>query len=285
MKLLSRKISAKDGGGELHVVPELNSDVWHLFNLLESSDQITMSTVRKVKSEGSTGTVRSTKQRLRLTIKMKGKPTYDATTSTLRISGTNVAESSFVKMGAFHTFTLGLNDAIKISKSCWDYVHLERIKSACDFSKSASLAAVVLQQDGLAHVCLITEHMTVTKAKVETSIPKKRSDKAWGTRNQEKQVGKFYRKLYEALVAHVDFKYVQCVLVGGPGFAPGDWMGWVWDEARRCENRSLLEHRDRFVTVRASSGHKHAVDEIINDPAVRGKITETKASRDVAVLD
>ena len=93
MKLLSRKISAKDGGGELHVVPELNSDVWHLFNLLESSDQITMSTVRKVKSEGSTGTVRSTKQRLRLTIKMKGKPTYDATTSTLRISGTNVAES------------------------------------------------------------------------------------------------------------------------------------------------------------------------------------------------
>lgn len=285
MKLISRKISAKDGFGTLHVVPELNSDVWHLFNLLEKDDLITMSTVRKVKSEGSTGTVRSTKQRLKLTVRMKEQATYDATTSTLRISGPNVRESTHVKMGAYHTFTLGLNDAVKIEKARWDAVHLERIREATDVGKKAELAAVVMQQDGLGHVCLITEHMTITKAKVETNIPKKRSSKAWVASTQEKQVVKFYNKLYEALVDNVDFKHVKCVLVGGPGFCTGDWISWVWEEAKRRENKTLLEHKDRFCLVRASSGHKHAVDEILMDPNVGGRISDTKASRDVAVLD
>lgn len=39
--------------------------------------------------------------------------------------------------------------------------------------KTADLAAVVLQE-GLAHVCLVRQSMTITKAKIEVPIPRKR---------------------------------------------------------------------------------------------------------------
>ena len=44
---------------------------------------------------------------------------------------------------------------------------------ACDPTQHADLAAVVMQE-GLAHVCLITPNMTLLRAKIETTIPRKR---------------------------------------------------------------------------------------------------------------
>ena len=44
---------------------------------------------------------------------------------------------------------------------------------ACDPTKHADLAAVVMQE-GLAHLCLITPNMTLVRAKIETNIPRKR---------------------------------------------------------------------------------------------------------------
>jgi len=110
MKIQGKKIVAKNGSGYVRVSPETNEDVWHLYNLLSLSDQITMSTVRKVKSSSATGSVSSNKLRLTLTLKMDTLPVYDATNSSIRISGINSSESNHVKMGAAHTFTLTLND-------------------------------------------------------------------------------------------------------------------------------------------------------------------------------
>ena len=47
------------------------------------------------------------------------------------------------------------------------------LEMACDPTKSADLAAVVMQE-GLAHLCLITPNMTLVRAKIETNIPRKR---------------------------------------------------------------------------------------------------------------
>ena len=46
-------------------------------------------------------------------------------------------------------------------------------ETACDPTKHADLAAVVMQE-GLAHLCLITSNMTLVRAKIETNIPRKR---------------------------------------------------------------------------------------------------------------
>ena len=44
---------------------------------------------------------------------------------------------------------------------------------ACDPTATADLAAVIMQE-GIAHVCLVTGSMTLVRAKIETSIPRKR---------------------------------------------------------------------------------------------------------------
>ncbi|GMI19697.1 hypothetical protein TeGR_g644 [Tetraparma gracilis] len=287
MRIISKRISAKNGSGTLRLSADTSSDVWHIFNLLQTSppDVVTMSTVRKVKQSSATGSVSSSKVRLTLTLRLAVAPLFDHEASTVRISGVNVAESQHVKMGSYHTFTLGVQEAVKIEKDCWDQLHLDRIAECTDVARTAELAGVVLQQTGLGHLCLIAEHMTVTKARVEVNIPRKRADAAWGDKAQKKGVARFFELLYQAVVNHVDFANVKVVLVGGPGFIAQDFFKYLCEEARRKDDRAVLDNKDKFVVVHASSGHKHSLDEALLDEGVRSQLLETKVARDVAVLD
>lgn len=91
-------------------------------------------------------------------------------------------------MGAYHTIDLEMNRKFTLSKSEWDSVHLERLAIACDIARQADVAAVVMAE-GLAHVCLISGHMTAIRAKIEQSIPRKRR----GSSDQhDKAVVRFY---------------------------------------------------------------------------------------------
>jgi protein pelota len=65
-----------------------------------------------------------------------------------------------------------LNQSIRLEKDCWDVIVLERLEEACDPAAKADLAAVVMQE-GLANICLITSSMTISKAKIERTMPKK----------------------------------------------------------------------------------------------------------------
>ena len=51
---------------------------------------------------------------------------------------------------------------------------LDRIEEACNPEREAEVACVVMS-GGLCHVCLVTGSVTVTKARIETNIPKKRT--------------------------------------------------------------------------------------------------------------
>ena len=97
---------------------------------------------------------------------------FDAEKCALRLNGRNVEENEFVKMGQYHTIDLEAGRPFKIEKLCWDSIFLERLEDACDPSKKAELVALVMQE-GLAHLCLVTSSMTLTRAKIEKRIPKK----------------------------------------------------------------------------------------------------------------
>lgn len=76
-------------------------------------------------------------------------------------------------MGAYHTLDLELNRKFSLRKQEWDSVSLERVDIACDPTKSADVAAVVMQE-GIANLCLITSSMTIVRAKIDVTIPRKR---------------------------------------------------------------------------------------------------------------
>ena len=71
--------------------------------------------------------------------------------------------------------------------------------------------------------------MTVWKANIEVTIPKKhrlgsktQSDKAWD---------RFHELVMQAIVKHVDFAVVKCVIIASPAFVKDKFYDWMMAEA------------------------------------------------------
>ena len=50
----------------------------------------------------------------------------------------------------------------------------------------------------------------------------------------------------------------------------------------KTDNKLLFENKSKFLLVHASSGFKHALKEVLADPAVQARLADTKASEEVA---
>ncbi|XP_050310451.1 protein pelota [Anthonomus grandis grandis] len=279
MKLLHKDID-KGGQGVVTLIPEEPEDMWHAYNLISEGDSVKSSTIRKVQSESSTGSSTSNRVRTTLAISVESID-FDTQACMLRLKGRNIEENQYVKMGAYHTLDLELNRKFILCKPEWDSVALERIEIACDPTKSADVAAVIMQE-GLAHVCLITSSMTLVRAKIDVNIPRKRKGFA---QQHEKGLAKFYEQVMQAILRHVDFDVVKCVLVASPGFVRDQFFEYMFQMAVKTDNKVLLDNKSKFMLVHSSSGFKHSLKEVLQDPAVMSRISDTKALGEVKALE
>jgi protein pelota len=157
---------------------------------------------------------------------------FEAESCSLRLTGRNIEENEFVKMGQYHTVDVEIGQPVTLQKRCWDVISLERLQEASDPAAKADMAAIVMQE-GLAHVCLVTSSMTVTRARIERRLPKKgqvskhtHSIPLCTVRlivcnimeqiNQahSKAMQKFFEEVFEAVKKHINFDIVRVVLVG-----------------------------------------------------------------------
>jgi protein pelota len=135
----------------------------------------------------------------------------------------------------------------------------------------------------VAHLCLITPSLTLTRAKIVVPLPRKgrRGDGA-----HSRAVDKFHEAMLQAILRHVDFGLVKALLVGSPGFAADELLAYVWAQAQRREDaRALLPHRAKVVRCHASSGFKHSIRDVLSDPATAAQLATTRAATEVAALD
>jgi protein pelota len=47
----------------------------------------------------------------------------------------------------------------------------------------------------------------------------------------------------------------------------------------------LLQHKRKFILAHSSSRHKHALEEIIHDPAIQTRLADAKAAEEVHALE
>jgi protein pelota len=279
MKIIKRNISAKDGTGSIMIRPDTPEDLWHAYNLLQKGDLVRCTTVRKVVKESNTGSTTSSKKRLMLTIKVK-KVEFDPDSLEVRLSGTVQSENDLVRLGSHHTLTLELNQNFSVEKECWDQIYLDIITEAANPERQAEVAAVVMHA-GLAHVCLVTGALTITKARIDKNIPKKRT----GSSQNAKAITKFFEAVYQAILRHIDFAKVKVVLLASPGYVKDDFFQYLQQEAVRRDDRPFIENKAKFVLCKASNGHKHALEEVFSDPTIMAKMDDTKVAKEVAVLN
>jgi protein pelota len=215
MKILTKRIVGRNAEGFVKVEAEEPEDMYHLYNLICDGDLITASTVRNVVKETSTGSTVKSRMHMQLKI-VAERVEFDAEQCSLRVNGRNVEENEHVKLGQYHTVELEMSRPFSIEKVRWDSVFLDRLAEACDPGRKAEVAAVVMQE-GLAHVCLVTSAMTLTKAKLERSIPKK----AAANQGHDKARARFFDEVAEAVRRHVDFAVVKvCLIPIHPCLAP-----------------------------------------------------------------
>lgn len=279
MKQVHRNLE-KDSSGVIGLIPDEAEDMWHAYNLIAVGDRLRATTIRRVQTESSTGSVSSNKVRTTLTIQVEGVD-YDTQACVLRIKGRNVQENQYVKMGAYHTIDLELNRKFTLSKDHWDFVALERIDLACDPTQHADLGAVIMHE-GLCHVCLITASMTLVRAKIDMNVPRKRKGYCG---QHDKGIMKFYDAIIQAILRHFNFDIVKCILLGSPGFVKDQFYEYMFNQATKNDLKILLDNKSKFLLVHSSSGHKHALKEVLSDPAVGSRISDTKASGEVKALD
>jgi len=62
-------------------------------------------------------------------------------------------------------------------------------------------------------------------------------------------------------------------------------MEYMLNEAQHKNIQQILDNKGKFLTVHASSGHRHALKEILMDEAVVNKLADTKAAGEVRALN
>ncbi|KAL1915550.1 uncharacterized protein VTP21DRAFT_6674 [Calcarisporiella thermophila] len=279
MRLIKKYIE-KDRSGYVTLYPEELEDMWHVYNLISKGDQLRATTIRRVQSESSTGSVNSQRIRLTLTISVE-EIDFDAQSRLLRINGRNVVENQYVKLGMYHTIDLELHRNFTLLKPEWDTIALERVEEACDITKQADVAAIVAQE-GLANLVLLTQHMTIVRQRIEVPIPRKRKG---SVTNYEKGLQRFYEQIYQAILRHINFDIVKGVIIASPGFVKDQLYQYIFAEAVRTDNKLLLENKSKFLLIHCSSGHKHSLQEVMQDPSVQAKLADTKYASEIKALD
>jgi len=131
-------------------------------------------------------------------------------------------------------------------------------------------------------VCLVMSSMTIVRAKIDQAIPRKRKGNC---QQHEKGLLKFFDNIIQAVLRHVNFDVVKCLLVASPGFVKDQFYEYMFQQAVKLDLKPLLENKSKFMTVHSSSGFKHSLKEILANPAISVKLADTKAASEVKALD
>lgn len=207
------------------------------------------------------------------------KVEYDSESDIVKVKGKTVEENKHVRRGQYHTLDLELNHKFYLTKPVWDSLALSQLNNACDTGRNAEVA-VVIMQEGLAFVCLITTNMTIQKAKIETNIPRKRKNFC---SQHQKGLEDFYEQIFQAMLKYINLEQIKCVIIASPGFVKDKFVEYMWQEASKRELKQLLDSRSKFLTAHSSTGFKHSIREILSDPLIQPKLEDTKAVQEVKV--
>lgn len=187
-------------------------------------------------------------------------------TASLQIAGRVAVENAHVKLGAFHTLDIEANRDVRIEKQEWDSISLERIQEASIPGRGAEVGAIVCGE-GIAAFCLLSQHMTVVRQRIDVPIPRKRTGSATA---HEKGLARFYDTLYQAFLRHIPYSNpsLRAIVIASPGWVRDAVFDHIMAEAARTSNKALLAARSKFVRVHVNSPHVHSLVEVLKSPEV-----------------
>ncbi|KMT19530.1 hypothetical protein BVRB_1g011530 [Beta vulgaris subsp. vulgaris] len=279
MKII-HKDYIRGGPGSVKMIPDEADDMWIAYNLITKGDYIHALTVRKVMREASSGRKDVERVKLELEIKVEAVD-YEKEASLIRLRGKNTSENEHVKIGAHHTLELEVHRPFVLRKNVWDTLALDMLDQAADPAATADLA-VIIMQEGLAHILLVGKSVTITCSRIQVSIPRKHGGAVSG---YESALKTFFDNVTQAFLNHVDFDVVRCAVIASPGFTKDQFYRHLLLEAERRQMTYIIKNKSRILVVHTTSGYKHSLKEVLDAPNIMNMIKDTKAAKEIRVLD
>lgn len=215
-----------------------------------------------------------------LTIRVT-KLDFDPQAAQLHVSGRVAEENKHVKLGSFHTLDLELQRNFTLEKAeGWDSVALDTLKEAINQEAKAQLWAVVMQE-GLANICLITDHQTILRQRVEVNLPKKRA----GSTDHDKSLRRFFQTTFDSLLRQLDLADPKPLLLASPGFTAGSFHQFIKTQSSVGGNKQLQQLVPKVTVAHSASGHLHSLAEVLASPVVTSKLSDTKFARETQLMD
>lgn len=306
MRLVKNSINTATGTGSATLMPQEPEDMWHLYNLIRPRDILRAPAVRKVKETArSTGSNITRTVHTKLTIRVTTLD-FDPQAGELHVAGRVCEENDFVGMGQFHTLDLELHRQFTLEKGreelgasvgaaeveIWDSVALQTLQESTDLRKNAQSYAIIMEE-GISSICLLTEHQTIVRQRVELAMPRKRT--GHGADAHDKTLDKFFDMLLVALRRHLDIEAVTAtdaqqatppLVLASPGFTAQGFHRYMQAQAQRTADKVLAGYaRDSVIVAHSSSGHLHSLHEALKSPAVLAKLSDTRFAKETALME
>ncbi|CDR96916.1 eRF1 domain 3 family protein, putative [Babesia bigemina] len=251
------------GGIVLAVTAENPDDIWCIYNLLAEGDEIVVFTSRKVKRENvSSGAVSQEVKKFNIHLSIE-RITYASSDDDLQVSGKNISDNPYVKIGQYHTAEIRLHSKITLTKQVWNSYYADKLREATDLAGQAEQAFLVLDT-GKASLFLVLRYLTKEAFTITHNIPNRKiSDIRYS--HHQKAEESFFKAVIQKLHDSINFEVTRTVIITGPGFTKTSFYEYLRDNLIRLGYNDLHRHLKSFVVCGSTSSDRRAIGEVLSN--------------------
>jgi len=259
MKVDKKQLQA----GMLRITCENPDDIWALYCVLSTQDQVKMRSFRKVKVGSSERSQQVIKKPIVLSL-LAEKITFEAENPSVKVLGIIQEGTDDVPKGAHHSFHIGVDDTITVTKQ-WEPYQLQKLNEAINAQVPATLLIVCDREKGI-FAKLTRQGYDILKS-IDGNIAKKYEGAGGGSQHVFGQLAEETKQLF------AQHKFTG-ILIGAPSF----WHSAV------TEAFSILEKVPvQLATV--TSADKNGIEELLRRPEARALLNEQRSLKEMALVD
>jgi protein pelota len=209
----------------LHLVPEIEDDLWHLERIIEKHDLVSGATDRKIKPR----TEGEKPKRIKLFLSLDvDSVQFHRFLGQLRVNGiiTDGKPAELLEVGAQHALEIQLGKDVKIKKRALKKYQVERLRKAADATKKGKVLLVVLD-DEQASFAELKEFELKEKASVRSHRAGKRF------KQEEDLQGKYFKEILDKVAELKPDK----AIIAGPGFTKENFQRFLTEKGEKGETQ------------------------------------------------
>ncbi|ORM41882.1 Protein pelota -like protein [Babesia sp. Xinjiang] len=267
---IHKRSRTPSGGIVLVLTAENPDDIWCIYNLLSEGDDIVVFTSRKVKTENvNTGTVRQEVKKFNIHLSIE-RITYACSDDDLQVSGKNLSDNPYVKIGQYHTAEIRLHSKFTLTKNEWNSYYSDRLREVTEASTQAEQAFLVLDT-GRASLYFVLRYLTKEAFTLTHNIPNRKISNLRYSHHQ-KAIDGFFKAVIQRLKETVNFDVTRTVVITGPGFTKTSFYEYMRENLSSLGYSDLQCHLKKFVVCASTSADRRAIGEVLSNETFAASI-------------